>query len=614
MPLANILDPVHDTLDPRVFDAPESHNPQLKQQHQDWIEREIHFWLTEMGYTHMEDWLSLVFTGSLTTYQYSDQSDVDISLFVDTEVFPEWSRAEMIGVMVNHVDGQKLPGTPFPLQCFVVPPEIKREDLYKPGLRSGWDFETRSWIVPPEKERVHDVEKEMNTAYVMGLEAADKMEHLLRYEPDKAVMYWHQIHKRRQRDQRAGKGDYSDSNIVYKFLANRGLFPQISEVSGEYIAKVAQRQYTGPRMFVVDKVAVRRAAAELGLTKPVEVIQIEGASGAYWQEPERHLIGVVGWLKPLAASRQIWHELRHAYQAESGTTFPERGDIPYEEYRNTETEQDAHSFAEGMDEFLLTHDVKAAGRLSMPYQPKRDAQWHLGLCGEYALALKERFPHLKMGWWGYPYNEDDFTGVDINHVFAHDDNFVYDVFGKHPRATYESPEAGRVDPRAKVFYDQDPEYLRDIWPIENEIVDEAHERIHQHSDPSELPARQAAWPVVRKFVYDADTDRLMIGELGPEEGSTLSHNQLCEKLGLEGLHKLIGAAGTINQKGWVQFEFQREQPSQNPAQVRHMAEQALRREIPDLEGFLGGETSDTLKELWQFSAVPATTPKQESYA
>jgi hypothetical protein len=80
------------------------------------------------------------------------------------------------------------------------------------------------------------------------------MERLLRYEPDKAVMLWHQIHQRRRRDQMAGKGDYSESNIVYKFLANRGLFPAISEASGEYIAKQAKPEASDGAKFVYDPV------------------------------------------------------------------------------------------------------------------------------------------------------------------------------------------------------------------------------------------------------------------------------------------------------------------------------------------------------------------------
>lgn len=233
---ANILDPIHPTLAPEVWDAPGSPHPHLKPQHRKWIRATVTKVLKDAGYTHIDQWLSLVLTGSLTTYQYGEESDCDVSLFVDAEVFPEWSRAEMIGLMVSHVDGTKLPGTRFPMQCFVVAPGVTKESLYQPGLRSGYDLDHDKWIEPPDPHRSHNVEQEMNAFYVYALEQADKMERLLRYEPDKAKILWHQIHQKRQRDQRAGKGDYAESNIVYKFLANRGLFPEIAKATGEYIA------------------------------------------------------------------------------------------------------------------------------------------------------------------------------------------------------------------------------------------------------------------------------------------------------------------------------------------------------------------------------------------
>lgn len=236
---ANILDPVHRELDPRVFDNPGDPQPRLKPAHKHWIQNTVTQVLSDAGYDGMEKWLTLVLTGSLTTYQYSDDSDCDISIWVETKNFPGWSRAEMIGVLVENLDGTPLPNTPHPMQCFVVDSmQLAREDLYKPGLRSAYDLATDSWIVPPDPSRVHDVEKEMNEAYTIALENADKMERLLRYEPEKAVQFWHQIHRRRQRDMRDGKGDYAPSNITYKMLNNRNLFPQISEVSGEYIANV----------------------------------------------------------------------------------------------------------------------------------------------------------------------------------------------------------------------------------------------------------------------------------------------------------------------------------------------------------------------------------------
>lgn len=235
MAIANILDPIHDTLDPRVWDHAGSPSPKLKPAHKKWITKSI-MDLAKQFHDTPEKWLRLVLTGSLTTYQYADTSDCDTSLFISPHFLPEWDRGKLIGLMVANMDGTKLPGTPFEMQCFVVAKNISTADLYQPGLRSGYDIASDSWLVPPDRTRSHDVEREQNIDYVYALESADKMERLLRYDPDKAVQYWHQIHKRRMRDQRAGKGDYSQANIVYKMLANRGLMPALSEVSGEYIA------------------------------------------------------------------------------------------------------------------------------------------------------------------------------------------------------------------------------------------------------------------------------------------------------------------------------------------------------------------------------------------
>lgn len=245
--IANILDPIHDTLDPRMFDNPASPEPVLKPEHSKFIHQKIFQTLEDHGYDGMEKWLSLVLTGSLTTYQYSDMSDCDISLWVDSEYFPEWSRGEMIGIMVQYCDGTVVPGTPFPLQDFVVSPKFQKEDLYKPGLRSGYDLSTDTWIVPPDKSRVHDVEAEMNLAYTQGLEAADKMDRLLRFEPLQAIRYWHTIHKKRQRDMSHGLGDYATSNIIYKMLANRGYFTRLEVLTGEHIAAVREPLYPEPQ-------------------------------------------------------------------------------------------------------------------------------------------------------------------------------------------------------------------------------------------------------------------------------------------------------------------------------------------------------------------------------
>lgn len=232
----SILDAIHAELDPLVWDNPTSDKPVLKPVHAHWIKSQIYKVLDGAGYTDVEKWLTLVLTGSLTTYQFSSESDCDVSLFVDSRIFPEWSRAEMIALMVDKLDGKLLPGTPHPMQNFVVGEGIKPSDLYKPGLRSGYNLDNGKWIVPPERDRAHDVKAQEGGFYAYALQQADKLETLMKYEPDKAIQAWHALHHRRQRDMRAGKGDFSESNIAYKFVSNRGLFPNLSALTGEYIA------------------------------------------------------------------------------------------------------------------------------------------------------------------------------------------------------------------------------------------------------------------------------------------------------------------------------------------------------------------------------------------
>jgi hypothetical protein len=228
MTLASVLDPIHDTLDPAVWENPGQAEPRLKHQHLHWIKSTIQGTLEKHGYESVDEWATYYLTGSLTTYQYAPDSDVDISIYVNTQSFPEWSRSEMIGLMISEFgdDGTKLPGTQHPLQVYVVPAGTQPSDIYMPGLRSAYDLQSDSWFVAPEKTRAHDVQVEYRRAYAMALDGADKMELLLQYEPHKAAQYYDQVHRRRMHDQQAAKGDYSDSNILYKFLEKRGLAKQ----------------------------------------------------------------------------------------------------------------------------------------------------------------------------------------------------------------------------------------------------------------------------------------------------------------------------------------------------------------------------------------------------
>lgn len=237
--LTNVLDPIQETLDPDVFDRPDSEKPVVKAEHVAWVRGQVFKAMREAGWPDPTQYLDLVLTGSLTTYQWSEVSDFDVSLFIDAERFPDWVRADLIAIMIDKLDGVIVPGTTHPAQIFVVPQGVSKDDLYQPGLRSGYDLNDGKWIVVPERERVTDVQSKWPALIAYCRMVEDKMRTLLKYNKYGAKEYWHQIHDKRRTDQKAGKGDFAESNIVYKWLANANLFPDISHATGEYIAKTS---------------------------------------------------------------------------------------------------------------------------------------------------------------------------------------------------------------------------------------------------------------------------------------------------------------------------------------------------------------------------------------
>ena len=62
---------------------------------------------------------------------------------------------------------------------------------------------------------------------------------LLQVNPIYAKEFWHQVHRKRQMDQKAGLGDFSEGNIVYKMLLHDGYFDRIRDELGEKISKTA---------------------------------------------------------------------------------------------------------------------------------------------------------------------------------------------------------------------------------------------------------------------------------------------------------------------------------------------------------------------------------------
>jgi hypothetical protein len=236
---SSILDPIQNELTPYLWLQPESEYPQLRPTVRKWILSRVDEVL-EKYHPNPRDYASYVLTGSLTTYQFSDDpkapSDCDVSVFIDSAFLPGWDRAALISLVLRELDGKKVGGTPFPIQTYIVSPKITKELLYQVGLRSGYDIINEQWIVPPERSRAHDTQKEYNGFYVFALQVFDKLEQLIKYEPERAIEYFHYLHNWRHREQLAGKGDFSEANIIWKMLAKRGFTEEMDKLTGEHTA------------------------------------------------------------------------------------------------------------------------------------------------------------------------------------------------------------------------------------------------------------------------------------------------------------------------------------------------------------------------------------------
>lgn len=579
MTIANILDPIHIELDPLVWDNPTADQPILKPKHAHWIKSQVYKTLKNAGYTDIEKWLTLVFTGSLTTYQYSANSDVDISLFVNSKIFPEWSRAEMIALMVEKLDGKLLPGTPFPLQNFVVAEGIKPSDLYKPGLRSGYNIDNNKWIVPPERNRVHDVKSEQGGFYAWALQMADKMERLLKYEPEQAIAFWHSIHRKRREDMVKGKGDFSESNIIYKMLANRGLFPEISQASGEYIAKTASdagefinRLEDLPGAKIIDpfpnhemtfqpgdRVTMEYSnpvpRKEFGLPGEGYVDLNSGTVVKALPDNQYH----VQWDIGVNPSFTEYHEPGETASVEGHRLWPEGHENVHKALIDTHAPQ-------AIPNWMIAEDLRREGsKISGPPQkpphlrsmdektPDKKAELAKGFkvgkshCGNCSMFWKNK--NGKGNCWGYG---------------------EYGVYSTQVCDSWFPEEKGKSS---------------------------------RVSAPS--------FKQVSKFVYDPTTNRLLIGRMGKPEGEHLTHNQLFEHpmwQEWEGSDPHSAMFGEITSNGYGEvFARPRVVPgkgSMNPWQKRYQTEEAIRRAVP---GIRFTNPTEMLDPSWELIDNPDVT-------
>lgn len=234
---ANILDPVKDQLDSSIFNF-KTPKPSIVQ----FIKRLYYRAFSKkfgIPPAQVSQYVHLVLTGSLTTYQYSVTSDCDVAVFPAWEMFQSLgigdqdARRALVEMNIDFLDGTSLPGSTHPMQFFTVSPGITFDDQFQPGLRSGFDLDAMTWVVPPEESRSRTIQNAYPDVFERASDIADKMKLMLdNGDAERAVELWKQVHKKRQEEQRAGGGDYAEGNIVYKWLVHEGLVDRLRHELG----------------------------------------------------------------------------------------------------------------------------------------------------------------------------------------------------------------------------------------------------------------------------------------------------------------------------------------------------------------------------------------------
>lgn len=136
----SVLDPIHNTLAKDVW----TRDLKLKDKHRDYILGTLREWLDKMDIEKEPTQVAII--GSITTYQYSKISDIDVNVVID---IPDSKRDDLIKFLPNE---SKLPGTQHPVNYYLAA-DAGENVRKKP---SAYDVLKNDWFPGkrPKKEQV----------------------------------------------------------------------------------------------------------------------------------------------------------------------------------------------------------------------------------------------------------------------------------------------------------------------------------------------------------------------------------------------------------------------------------------------------------------------------
>jgi hypothetical protein len=177
---SSVLDFAHPGISPLIWGS----DAKLLPQHKEKLLSKLYNRLTELGFDDYKDWIvNVKILGSLTSYQYSSNSDIDCHVKIDWDVFKEshfkdLSDEEALDEVwklldkINKENIETLPGTKHQIEYYL------ETGKTKPTLADGiYNVITEKWEKPPRTLDIdYDVEFVYNTIYEQALEIMETMD------------------------------------------------------------------------------------------------------------------------------------------------------------------------------------------------------------------------------------------------------------------------------------------------------------------------------------------------------------------------------------------------------------------------------------------------------
>ena len=212
----------HDTLSPKIW-ANNKLKPEVAKKLKDIADAFIEF--LEVPRNAIRD---IVVTGSMASYNYTPQSDIDLHLLVDFDkvhkdcpIVGDFLISKKNEFNKNH-----------DIFIYGIPVEVYAESIDNDNVHNGlYSLTTNSWIDEPKKLKPLDNDVAVKAKYKEFVEAAKNVKD--GEVADKLI----QKIKRMRKSGLAKEGEFSVENLVFKKLRNDGTIGKLMDIKKEDIDK-----------------------------------------------------------------------------------------------------------------------------------------------------------------------------------------------------------------------------------------------------------------------------------------------------------------------------------------------------------------------------------------